>query len=198
MTPPAPFVALAGEPLADQVSRLLAGAEPEGPLAIVQAGHPALRTVAAPYAGELPADLLAALLAAMRRTMLAAPGVGLAAPQVGLSVAVAVVEDMWPLDPETAAERERTPVPFRVLVNPAYRPVGTLRVTHPEGCLSVRGWQAGRARWRRIHLTGLDETGAALDEELVGWPARIVQHETDHLRGELYVDGADLRTLAVD
>ncbi len=193
----APFLAAPGEPITDQVARLLAGAEPDGPLAIVQAGHPALRAVAAPYEGELPADLLAALLAAMRRTMLAAPGVGLAAPQVGLSVAIAVMEDEWPLDPETAAERERSPVPFRVLVNPDYRPVGSLRVTHPEGCLSVRGWQAGRARWRRIHLTGADETGAALDEELVGWPARIAQHETDHLRGELYVDGADLRSLSL-
>ena len=191
------FRAAAGEPLAEQVTRLLASVGPGEPLGIVQAGHPALRAVATPYDGGLAAPLLAELLVALRVTMLAAPGVGLAAPQVGLAVAIAVVEDLWPVDEETAADRERPPVPFRVLVNPRYRPVGEERVTHPEGCLSVSGWQADRARWRRIHLTGSDETGAELDEELSGWPARIVQHETDHLRGELYIDAADLRTLSI-
>ena len=58
------------------------------------------------------------------------------------------------------------------------------------------GYAAVVARHRGVHLVGHDERGVALDEELVGWPARIVQHETDHLGGTLYVDKADLRTLA--
>jgi peptide deformylase len=165
----------------------------DGVLPVVQAGHPVLRTPAVPYAGQL-GDALPRLLEAMRTTMHAAPGVGLAAPQVGLGLALAVVED--PGTPEPDDARERPPLPFRVLVNPRYAPVGDDARTFVEGCLSVHGWQAERTRARSVRLTGEDETGAPLDEVLTGWPARIVQHETDHLRGELYLDAADLRTLA--
>lgn len=165
----------------------------DGLLPIVQAGHPVLRTPAVPYAGQL-GDVLPPLLDAMRATMHAAPGVGLAAPQIGLGLALAVVEDPGSPDPDD--ERERPPLPFRVLVNPRYEAVGEETRTFVEGCLSVHGWQAERPRARSVRLTGEDETGAPVDEVLTGWPARIVQHETDHLRGELYLDGADLRTLA--
>ncbi|WP_255491635.1 MULTISPECIES: peptide deformylase [unclassified Actinotalea] len=175
-----------------QVERLLEGGLP---LPIVQAGDPVLRRPATRYDGQLPDDVLAALLTAMRATMHAAPGVGLAAPQVGLGVAIAVVEDGWAADPDSARVRERTPVPFRVLVNPAYEPVGTEQVTFYEGCLSVQGWQAATPRWRSVRLTGADERGLPLDEVLHGWPARIVQHETDHLAGRLYVDVAQMRSL---
>jgi peptide deformylase len=169
----------------------------EGVLPIVQAGDPVLRRRAAPYTGQLGDDL-GRLLAAMRHTMHAAPGVGLAAPQVGIPLAIAVVEDAGAPDDDP---RERTPLPYRVLVNPRYEPVpgpdgGEDRVPFYEGCLSVRGWQAVVARHRRVRLTGQDETGAALDEVLAGWPARIVQHETDHLAGELYLDHAVTRSLS--
>jgi len=176
---------------ADQVRALLDGPRP---LPVVQTGDPVLRRATTPYAGQLDDALLAELLAAMRETMHAAPGVGLAGPQVGLSLALAVIEDQWPAG-ELAEVRERTPVPFRVLVNPRYQPVGERRVAFFEGCLSVAGYQAVTPRWRSVRLTGQDETGAALDEVLTGWPARIVQHETDHLAGRLYLDGAELRSL---
>lgn len=176
----------------DQVERLLAGPRP---LPIVQVGDPVLRRPATPYDGQLDGPVLAALLEALRETMREAPGVGLAAPQVGLGLAIAVVEDEWPVDPDVAAARERAPVPYRVLVNPSYEPVGSERVAFYEGCLSVAGWQAVRARWRSVRLTGADEAGRALDEVLHGWPARIVQHETDHLVGRLYVDEAEMRSL---
>jgi len=165
----------------------------DGVLPIVQAGHPVLRTPAVPYAGQL-GDLLPRFLAALRATMHAAPGVGLAAPQVGIGLALAVVEDPGSPDPDD--ERERPALAYRVLVNPRYEPVGDETRTFVEGCLSVHGWQAERTRHRSVRLTGEDEHGAPFDDVLTGWPARIVQHETDHLRGELYVDGADLRTLA--
>ena len=92
--------------------------------------------------------------------------------------------------------REREPVAFRVLVNPRYAAVGGEAAAFEEGCLSVPGYAAVVARHRRVRLVGQDERGVALDEVLVGWPARIVQHETDHLGGTLYLDKADLRTLA--
>ncbi|MFI2296211.1 peptide deformylase [Isoptericola sp. NPDC019571] len=167
-----------------------------GILPIVQAGAPVLRAPAAPYTGQL-GDALPRLLEAMRRTMHAAPGVGLAAPQVGIGLAIAVVEDggAGADDP-----RERAPLPYRVLLDPAYEPLPgpdgePERAAFHEGCLSVHGWQAVVARHRRVRLTGRDETGAPIDEVLTGWPARIVQHETDHLAGELYLDHALLRTL---
>lgn len=176
-----------------QVEDLLAGPLP---LPIVQAGHPVLRRRAEVYTGQLGERLLARLVEAMRVTMHAAPGVGLAAPQVGLPLAIAVVEDQWPVDDEAAAARERRPVPFRVLLNPVYEPVGDERVAFYEGCLSVHGWQAVTTRWRSIRLRAQDETGAAVDEVLTGWPARIAQHETDHLAGRLYVDVAEMRSLS--
>lgn len=179
--------------LTDRVETLLAGPLP---LPIVQTGDPVLRAVARPYDGTLPGDLFAALIEAMRETMYAAPGVGLAAPQVGLGLAIAVLEDPATVPPEIAALRERTPLPFRVLVNPRYEAVGTRTATFHEGCLSVSGFQAVVTRPATIRLTGLDEHGTALDEELSGWPARIVQHETDHLNGTLYLDRADLRTFS--
>ena len=177
-----------------QVEALLAGPRP---LRIVQAGDPVLRTPAAPYDGELDGPMLDGLLEAMRVTMHAAPGVGLAAPQVGLGVAIAVVEDTWPTDDDVARVRERTPVPYRVLVNPRYEPVPghEERVAFYEGCLSVEGWMAVRSRWRTIRLRATDERGTPVDEVLTGWPARIVQHETDHLLGTLYVDDAEMRSL---
>jgi peptide deformylase len=185
--------------LRDAVTDLLdvAFARPEQPgvLPIVQAGDPVLRTPAAPYTGQL-GDELPRLVEAMRRTMHAAPGVGLAAPQVGLGLALAVCEDRGlPGDP-----RERADLGFRVLVNPRYEPLpaddaGPVSVAFFEGCLSVSGWQAVVARPRRVRLTGQDENGVPFDDVLTGWSARIVQHETDHLGGRLYLDGAETRSL---
>ncbi|WP_326565475.1 peptide deformylase [Amycolatopsis rhabdoformis] len=181
--------------LADLVDELLA--QPL-PWPIVQAGDPVLRAVAAPYEGELREAALAGLIEGMRETMYAAPGVGLAAPQIGLPVQLAVVEDAE--RPNTPAEvreaRGIVPLPFRVLVNPRYTALGEERVAFFEGCLSVSGWQAVVARPLRVRLQAQDETGAAVDEEFAGWPARIVQHETDHLGGVLYLDRAELRSLS--
>jgi len=183
-----------GGSLRERVERLLA--EP-APWPIVAAGDPVLRRPAARYDGGLD-DLLAPLVAGLHGTMQQAPGVGLAAPQVGLGLALAVIEDPGATDDDVAVVRERLPVPFRVLVNPRYVPVGDERVAFYEGCLSVPGWQAVTPRWRRVRLTGADERGRPLDEVLTGWPARIVQHETDHLAGRLYVDVAVMRSLSTD
>lgn len=169
---------------------------PEGVAPIVQAGHPALRAVSTPYDGQLSDEELAVLVDVMHRTMRAAPGVGLAAPQLGLPLALAVLEDPGSISPEHAEVREREPLPFRVLVNPRYTPLDEERVSFYEGCLSVVGYQAVVPRARRVHLTGADERGTAVDEIVEGWSARIVQHETDHLGGTLYLDRAELRSLA--
>ncbi|KAB1139903.1 peptide deformylase [Streptomyces luteolifulvus] len=180
-------------PLAEQVEELLAA---DGPLTVVAAGDPVLRRGTEPFDGQLDDMLLARFVAALRITMHAAPGVGLAAPQVGVPLRIAVVEDPAPVSEEVRVARGRVPQPFRVLVNPSYEPVGTGRAAFFEGCLSVPGWQAVVARHAEVRLTGQDEYGRAVDEVFSGWPARIVQHETDHLDGTLYLDRAELRSLS--
>lgn len=179
--------------MAERVEQLLAAG---GPLTIVAAGDPVLRGGTEPYDGQLGPALLARFVAALRVTMRAAPGVGLAAPQVGVGLRIAVIEDPAPVPEEVRLARGRVPQPFRVLVNPAYEPVGTRRVGFFEGCLSVPGYQAVVARPAEVRLTGQDEHGRALDEVFTGWPARIVQHETDHLDGTLYLDRAEPRSLS--
>ncbi|MFC9280723.1 peptide deformylase [Streptomyces collinus] len=181
--------------VAERVEELLAAG---GPLPIVTAGQPVLRRGGEPYEGQLSPALLARFVEALRVTMHAAPGVGLAAPQVGIPLRIAVVEDPAPVPEEVALVRGRGPLPFRVLVNPSYEPVGDARAAFFEGCLSVPGWQAVVARHAEVRLRGEDERGRALDEVVGGWPARIVQHETDHLDGTLYLDRAELRSLSTN
>lgn len=180
-------------PLAELVEELLAT---DGPLPIVAAGEPVLRRPTEPYDGQLGTALLSRFVEALRVTMHAAPGVGLAAPQVGVPLRIAVVEDPAPVPEAVREARGRVPQPFRVLVNPSYAPVGTQRAAFFEGCLSVPGWQAVVARPAQVRLTGEDENSRPVDEVFSGWPARIVQHETDHLDGMLYLDRAELRSLS--
>ncbi|MFI5683402.1 peptide deformylase [Streptomyces sp. NPDC051636] len=180
-------------PLAERVEELLATG---GPLPIVAAGDPVLRRGTEPFEGQLEPALLARFVEALRVTMHAAPGVGLAAPQVGVELRIAVIEDPAPVPDEIRLARGRVPQPFRVLVNPSYEPVGTARAAFFEGCLSVPGWQAVVARHAEVRLRAQDEHGRPVDEVFTGWPARIVQHETDHLDGTLYLDRAEPRSLS--
>ncbi|WP_405730700.1 peptide deformylase [Streptomyces sp. NBC_01537] len=178
--------------LTELVDGLLEGPRP---LPLIVAGDPVLRRPAATYEGQLGDERLGRLVVALREAMHAAPGVGLAAPQVGVPLRLAVIEDPAEVTDEVRQARGRVPQPFRVLVNPAYEPVGPRRAAFYEGCLSVPGWQAVVARHETVRLRGQDDSGNAIDEEFTGWPARIVQHETDHLAGTLYLDLAEPRSL---
>ncbi|NEG70413.1 peptide deformylase [Bifidobacterium choloepi] len=178
------------------VERLLHGCK-DGILPIVQAGEPVLRQQTAAYAGQLSGHTFKKLIEAMRKTMLAAPGVGLAATQIGLGLAFAVLEDHADED-DMDDPREFAEFPFHVIVNPSYEPVGDETREFYEGCLSVEGYQAVRRRWLDIVARWDDEDGKHHEERLHGWPARIFQHETDHLSGELYIDKAIIRSLTCD
>jgi peptide deformylase len=174
----------------------------EDVLPIVQCGDPVLRRAAEPVdPDDLRTGALRRLIARMRATMEAAPGVGLAAPQVGVPIRLAVLQD----DPERwghltdgeRAARERTALPFTVLANPAVTPVdGDGLASFYEGCLSVPGLTAVVARHRAVRVQALDEHGQPVDRVFAGWPARIVQHEADHLGGRLYLDRAETRSLS--
>lgn len=181
--------------ITEQIRTLLARS---GPLEIVRAGDPVLRRRAADVPADLDRGLFGELLAAMRETMHTAPGVGLAAPQVGLGLRLAVLEDTADVPDDVAAARERRPLPFTVLVNPRYRQVGHDTATWYEGCLSVPGYQAATERAVTVELVCRDEDFAPVCERFTGWPARIVQHETDHTDGILYLDRAITRSFAAN
>jgi len=163
---------------------------------IVQAGHPALRQRAAEFDGQLTADQLDRLIGIMRQVMHEAPGVGLAAPQLGIPLQLAVLEDQFDVAPDAAALRNRSPLEFLAILNPRYTPLGTGIASFYEGCLSLNGLQAVVARPDAVVLEYLTPDGAAERREFSGWQARIVQHETDHLNGILYLDRAQLRSLS--
>jgi len=170
------------------------------PLTIIQAGEPVLRQPArALKADEIRSSEIRELIAEMKEAMYAAPGVGLAAPQVGRGIQLAVIEDreqyMQDWTPEQLAERERKPVPFHAIINPKLTLLGKEKVEFFEGCLSVGGLMALVPRSRRVRVECLDENGEQRVIEASGWYARILQHEIDHLAGTLYVDRMHTRTL---
>jgi peptide deformylase len=168
-------------------------------LKIVQAGEPVLRAQARPLTREeIMADEIQRLIRDMRETMRDAPGVGLAAPQVGVPLQLAVIEDreelLISLPAQELAEKERQAVLFHVIVNPEITLLGDDRAEFYEGCLSLSGFSAVVPRARRVRVTYLDEHGEPQSVQASGWYARILQHEIDHLRGTLYIDRMKSRT----
>ena len=168
-------------------------------LKIVQAGHPVLRQKARPLTPEeLRSPEITRLIEDMRETMRDAPGVGLAAPQVGLPLQLVVVEDKPEYsergDPDEMLARGRTPVPFQVLANPRLTIVDATPAEFFEGCLSVADMMMVVPRVRAVRVEALDHTGRPVTLSAEGWPARIFQHEIDHLRGVLCVDRMRSRT----
>ena len=162
-------------------------------LVIVQAGNPVLRQRARPLSvAEIRSREIQKLIKSMRASMHEAPGVGLAAPQVGLALQLAVIEDREEYHKEVSAallkERERSPVPFHVLINPVIEKMGDEKAEFFEGCLSLSGFSALVPRARVLRVTCLDERGEHKVIEASGWYARILQHEVDHLNGTLYID----------
>ena len=179
----------------ETVQELLAS-EPLPP--IVQAGHPVLRQHAAPFEGQLEPDELSELIVLMRKVMHAAPGVGLAAPQLGIPLQLAVLEDQFEIDEVTAAARGRAPLEFFAVLNPSYSRLGNGTAAFFEGCLSLSGLQAVVERHDSVRLEYLTPDGGTVTQDFSGWQARIVQHETDHLHGMLYIDRAELRSLSTN
>ena len=168
-------------------------------LKIVQMGDPVLRQTARPLtAQEIKSAEIQRLIADMRETMHDAPGVGLAAPQVGLPIQLAVIEDreenLKDASPEVLAERERRPVPFHTIINPKIVFAPDPTATFFEGCLSLPGFTALVARTRTVRVECLDEKGKPRVIDGAGWYARILQHEIDHLSGCIYIDRMRSRT----
>jgi peptide deformylase len=167
---------------------------------IAQMGEPVLRQIARPLTlEELRSPTIQQLIDDMIDTMHDADGAGLAAPQVYESVQLCVIE---------IAKNPRYPdaldIPLTVLVNPvvtaavdsspsALEPEDSIAMF--EGCLSVTGLRGLVVRPRRVRVQALDRKGNQLDFVWEGVRASVVQHETDHLKGTLYVDRADSKSL---
>jgi peptide deformylase len=124
---------------------------------------------------------LHALIADMEDTMKALNGAGLAAPQIGVGLQVAIFGvEHNPRYPDAE------PVPYTVLINPVLDPLDAEMEEGWEGCLSVPGMRGLVPRHRRLRYRGYDQYRRAIDRSVEGFHARVVQHECDHLAGILY------------
>jgi peptide deformylase len=178
----------------------MAGKSKRAPLEIVQVGTPVLRQQARALSlDELASPRIQQLIIDMRETMRAAPGVGLAAPQIGESLQLVVIEDPpayhTKLSADELAARERDAVPFHVLVNPVLTVRTEEVVAAFEGCLSFSGFSMIVPRARKVRVEALDENGQRIVKVATGWYARILQHEVDHLNGIVCCDRMESRTL---
>ena len=150
--------------------------KPSETLPILIAPDPALKAPARPV-GVANNEAVRALLPRMFATMYRAPGIGLAAPQVGIGLRVAVV-DLMP---------DEKPQPF-ALINPEIIATSTELATREEGCLSLPKQYAEITRPARVKVRFVDAMGAHQEIEAEGLLATCLQHEIDHLDGVLFVD----------
>ena len=153
-------------------------------LEVLKMGNPLLRKVAAAYtAKEILSPKTQALIEDMLETMRSEIGVGLAAPQVGVSKQLVVLE---------SGEQ----IPTTVLFNPIFTWMSDEQVEGWEGCLSVDDLRGKVWRSAKIRLEALDRKGKAVKIEASGFLAVVLQHECDHLIGKLFVDRMrDMSTL---
>lgn len=147
---------------------------------ILKMGDPRLLRLAQPVQ-TFDTPQLHALVTDLFDTMHAASGAGLAAPQIGVDLAVVIFgfrkNERYP---------EAPAVPETVLINPQIEPLSDDEQEDWEGCLSVPGLRGMVPRFARIRYTGFDPQGRRIDREAEGFHARVVQHECDHLIGKLY------------
>lgn len=183
-------------------------------LSVVEVGDPVLRKKCQKYEGQIAHETFKKLLHAMRSCMLSKPGVGLAAPQVGLPLSFAIMEDHVAgakrkgegaqielreegrMEKARKDDREFAELPFLVALNPSYKPITSKKAYFYEGCLSLPGFQAVVGRYLDIEARWEDEGGEEHMKKLHGWPARIFQHEADHLCGILYIDKCITRSFS--
>lgn len=169
---------------------------------IVQLGDPALRMPARALSPEeIISPEIQDLINLMKITMRKAPGIGLAAPQIGKPLQLLVIEDVdhSHLTSEQLKERNRTPVAFHVIINPRLhinKNAGEAEFF--EGCLSIPEFIGIVPRTTSVCVECLNERAEPIVIDAKGWYARILQHEIDHLNGILYIDRAILKTLMTE
>jgi peptide deformylase len=157
-------------------------------LKVSRLGHPVLRMESQPISRQtLASAAIQKLIDDMMETMVEYYGVGLAAPQVHESLAIAVIESHGP----------RGEIPMTVLVNPDITVLDEELIEDWEGCLSVPEFRGRVPRWRKLRVDALDRNGNQIKLTVEGFFARVVQHEFDHLMGRVYLDRMrDFKTLS--
>ena len=153
-------------------------------LKVARLGHPVIRAAAKPVPVEhIKTAEFQNLLDDMVETMHEYNGVGLAAPQIHLSLQVAVLQcEMNPRYPEAP------PIPLTVILNPVVTVLDSTPVEDFEGCLSIPDFRGSVPRFKQVRVQALGRAGEPLDFVATDFHARVIQHETDHLKGEVYLD----------
>ena len=147
---------------------------------VLKMGNPILKQVADPVEHFDDKQLLD-IIQEMIETMEAKGGVGIAAPQIGYSLRLII----FGFEHNIRYPYEQ-PVPFTILLNPSYEPIGEEKAEAWEGCLSIPGLRAAVSRFFHIKYRGYGLDGSLIEREAQGFHARIIQHEIDHLDGILY------------
>ena len=162
-------------------------------LKVARLGHPAVRATAA----LVPVDQIRTLgfqklLDDMVETMHEYNGVGLAAPQVHLAIQVAVLECA-----SNPRYPDAPPIPLTFVINPVVSVLDRGTIDDWEGCLSIPDLRGLVPRFKRVRLQALDRDGEPYDIVASDFHARVIQHETDHLKGDVYLDRMpNMRTLS--
>jgi peptide deformylase len=162
-------------------------------LKVTRLGHPVLRRVADPVSiRDISRSETQRLIDDMVETMHEYDGVGLAANQVHVSRQIAVIEvASHPRYPEMA------PIPLTVIINPVLTPLGDETGSDWEGCLSIPEFRGMTPRSASVRLEAYDRRGERIELVAKDFFARVLQHETDHLNGKVYLDRMpDLTTLS--
>ena len=156
-------------------------------LKVCRLGHPVLRKESQRVSPEtLASPAIQTFIDNMMETMVEYYGVGLAAPQVHESLAIAVIE----------SHGDRGDIPMTVIVNPEVTVLDEELIEDWEGCLSVPDFRGRVPRWRKLRVNALDRRGKKMQITAEGFFARVIQHEFDHLNGTVYLDRMrDLTTL---
>lgn len=166
---------------------------------IVKAGDPVLNEPASEVpVEEIGSERIQKIIDDMIGVMRKFPGIGLAAPQIGIPLKIIVLEDTKDYisyAPKNEIEaQDRRPFDLLVILNPKMKKKSNKTALFFEGCLSVDGFRAVVERYLEVEVSGLSRDGHPIRIDATGWQARILQHECDHLDGTLYVDKMVLRT----
>ncbi|XP_042352307.1 peptide deformylase, mitochondrial [Plectropomus leopardus] len=166
---------------------------------VCQVGDPVLRSQAAAVdPAAVTGPEIQQVISTMVKVMRKKECVGLSAPQIGVPLRILALE--YPermLKESLPAEREARGLsvqPLRIFVNPRLRILDGRTVLFQEACESISGFSATVSRYLSVEISGLNEKGEAVTWQASGWPARILQHEMDHLDGVLYIDRMDSKT----
>lgn len=166
---------------------------------VCQVGDPVLRGQAAAVAPEeVGSEEVQKVIRTLVQVMRKLECVGLSAPQIGVPLRILALEypERMLQDSSESSRRARglEAFPLRVFINPELRVLDGRTAIFQEACESISGYSASVPRYLSVEVSGLNEKGQPISWQASGWPARILQHEMDHLNGVLYIDRMDSKT----